>query len=223
MGADTSRYQKPPRRVLAALLLVSAGVMADLPEGPGKALTEMVCSECHSTVYIERGQGYDSPEAWRYLIASMVELPAAQADTISRYLATHFPSRSEKHPTLVSGDFEIEITEWLVPTLGQRSRDPVETPDGSIWWTGMWASLAGRLDPETGKMEEFQLPADARPHSILPDDDGNIWYMGNSNSTIGRLDPVSGDIAIFRPHQKIPTPACFTPMACCTSPLSMRG
>ena len=211
MEAETSRYQKPSRRWLASLLLVSAYAVAELPEGPGKALTEMVCSECHSTVYIERGQGYDSPEAWRYLIASMVELPAAQADTISRYLSTHFPSRPEKHPTLVSGDFEIEITEWLVPTLGQRSRDPIEAPDGSIWWTGMWASLAGRLNPETGKMEEFQLPADARPHSILPDDDGNIWYMGNSNSTIGRLDPVSGDIAIFPTTAKDPHTGVFHP------------
>ena len=211
MNTRTSRYQKPLHRWLAGLLLVSAYAVAELPEGPGKALTEIVCSKCHSTAYIERGQGYDSPEAWRYLIASMVELPAAQADTISRYLATHFPSRPEKHPTLVPGEFDIEITEWLVPTLGQRSRDPIEAPNGSIWWTGMWASLAGRLDPETGKMEEFQLPADARPHSILPDDDGNIWYMGNSNSTIGRLDPVSGDIAIFPTTAKDPHTGVFHP------------
>jgi virginiamycin B lyase len=194
-----------------ALLLLSTRSTAELPEGPGKALTQMVCTECHSTAYIERGQGYDSPEAWRYLIASMIDLPDAQATTISEYLATHFPSRPEKKPKLISGDFDIEITEWLVPTLGQRSRDPVEAPDGSIWWTGMWASLAGRLDPETGKMEEFQLPADARPHSILPDDQGNIWYMGNSNSTIGRLDPVSGDITIFPTTSKDPHTGVFHP------------
>lgn len=58
-----------------ALLLLSTRSTAELPEGPGKALTQMVCTECHSTAYIERGQGYDSPEAWRYLIASMIDLP----------------------------------------------------------------------------------------------------------------------------------------------------
>ena len=45
MGADTSRYHKPRCRWLAGLLLVSACAVAELPEGPGKALTEMVCSE----------------------------------------------------------------------------------------------------------------------------------------------------------------------------------
>ncbi|MCH6552398.1 MAG: PQQ-binding-like beta-propeller repeat protein, partial [Planctomycetes bacterium] len=63
----------------------------------------------------------------------------------------HFPEQPGRRPTLISGDASIEFTEWMVPTLGQRSRDPVEAPDGSIWWTGMWASLAGRLDPETGE------------------------------------------------------------------------
>ena len=107
------------------------------------------------------------------------------------YLAAIFPEDISRRPTLVPGDFSIEITEWQVPTLGQRSRDPAEAPDGSIWWTGMWASLAGRLDPETGMMEEFKLPPTSRPHTIVPDSDGNIWYTGNSNATVGYLDPAT--------------------------------
>ena len=137
---------------LTALATAPDITRADLPEGPGKLLVEEVCSTCHGTQYLERAQGYDSPEAWRTVMASMVNLPEAQAITISEYLATHYPSRPDKKPNLIPGDFDIEIQEWQVPTLGQRSRDPVEAPDGSIWWTGMWASLAGRLDPETGKM-----------------------------------------------------------------------
>ena len=182
---------------LALLALPSLICAEALPEGPAKPLVEQVCSECHSLVYLERAQGYDTAEEWRHVMASMVDLPAAQARSISEYLAAHYPSKPEKAPTLVPGDFEIEITEWLVPTLGQRSRDPIEAPDGSIWWTGMWASLAGRLHPDTGQMEEFQLPPAARPHSILPDTQGNIWYMGNSNGTVGRLDPVTGLITEY--------------------------
>ena len=182
-----------------------------LPEGPAKPLVEQVCSECHSLVYLERAQGYDTAEEWRHVMASMVDLPAAQARSISEYLAAHFPSKPEKTPTLVPGDFEIEITEWLVPTLGQRSRDPIEAPDGSIWWTGMWASLAGRLHPDTGQMEEFQLPPAARPHSILPDTQGNIWYMGNSNGTVGRLDPVTGLITEYPTQARDPHTGVFHP------------
>ena len=196
---------------LTALATAPDITRADLPEGPGKLLVEEVCSTCHGTQYLERAQGYDSPEAWRTVMASMVNLPEAQAITISEYLATHYPSRPDKKPNLIPGDFDIEIQEWQVPTLGQRSRDPVEAPDGSIWWTGMWASLAGRLDPETGKMEEFQLPKSARPHSIVPDKMGFIWYLGNGNGTVGRLDPGSGTIEVFPTTSRDPHTGVFHP------------
>jgi virginiamycin B lyase len=55
----------------------------------------------------------------------------------------------------------------------------------------MWASLAGRPDPETGEMQEYRLPTAALPHSILADAQGNIWYTGNSNGMIGKLNPAS--------------------------------
>jgi len=130
--------------------------------------------------------------------ASMVALSDSDADAIAEYLAEHFPEKKERRPTLVEGPIEIEIEEWIVPTLGQRSRDPAEVPDGTIWWTGMWASLVGRLDPTTGAMQEYPLPPSARPHSIVPDDDGFIWYTGNSNGTIGKLDPAKGDITEYK-------------------------
>ena len=61
-----------------------------------------------------------------------------------------------------------------MPTLGQRARDPVAFVDfpfvvalfggehGTIWWAGQWGNLiAGRIDPTTGEMKEYPLPADA--------------------------------------------------------------
>ena len=124
-----------PGKATAALILaaVAGGAGgAELPDGEARSLVSTVCSRCHSLSYLERAQGYDTPEEWRHVVASMVDLPSAQARTVSEYLAKHFPSKPEKAPTLVPGDFEIEITEWLVPTLGQRSRDPVEAPDLSL-------------------------------------------------------------------------------------------
>ena len=132
----------------------------------------------------------------------MVILPEEEARVIAEYLAEHFPERPERRPVLVEGDLEIDIKEWIVPTLGQRSRDPIEAPDGSIWWTGMWASLVGRLNPATGDMKEYPLPPEARPHSIVPDEDGNIWYTGNSNGTIGKLDPETMEVRYYTvPHE----------------------
>lgn len=182
-----------------------------LPEGPGKDLVEAACSRCHSVDLVTRSAGFDSEQQWRALIASMVDLADPQAQTIASYLAQHIEPDASRRPTLVEGDTRIRIEEWLVPTLGQRSRDPVETPDGMIWWTGMWASLIGRLDPQTGDMVEFHLPPAARPHSIVPDAEGNLWYMGNSNATIGRLDSRTGLIKEYATEARDPHTGVFHP------------
>lgn len=181
-----------------------------LPDDEGKDVVEIACTTCHGARNITRSTGYDAA-GWLDLMRTMVDLPDVQARRAANYLATHYPPSSDRAPTLVAGDFEIEITEWMVPTLGQRSRDPIEAPDGSIWWTGMWASLAGRLDPATGQMEEFLLPREARPHSIVPDEAGNIWYTGNSNSTIGKLDPTTGAVVEYPTEARDPHTAVFHP------------
>mgnify|MGYP002632848844 FL=1 len=182
-----------------------------LPEGEGKQLIEIACYSCHSSFNIVGSAGYDTMDEWKHIFDTMVNLSDAQATTIASYLAEHFPADASRKPTLVPGDAEIEIKEWVVPTRGQRSRDPIEAPDGSIWWTGMWASLLGRLDPDTGDMQEFKLPLSARPHSIVPDEAGNIWYTGNSNGTIGKLDPNTGLITEYQTEARDPHSAAFHP------------
>ncbi|MCY4672890.1 MAG: cytochrome C [Bacteroidetes bacterium] len=208
------------RPTLSLLLLVSIStpsILAQnrrstpLPEGHAKELVEQACtSSCHSANTITRS-GFDGVEMWRSVQESMIQLPESEAASIAEYLAEHFPAREDRKPTLVDGPVEIEIQEWIVPTLGQRSRDPIEAPDGSIWWTGMWASLVGRLDPMTGVMKEYPLPPEARPHSIVPDEDGFIWYTGNSNGTIGKLDPATGEITEYPTEAGDPHTAVFHP------------
>ncbi len=187
------------------------GAPPALPDGPGKDLVVNLCTTCHSTANITRSAGYSSAAEWRQVFSTMIELNDAQANTIASYLAEHFPEDTSRRPNLIAGDTDIEIIEWTVPTLGQRSRDPVEAPDGSIWWTGMWASLTGRLDPETGMMEEYQLPPASRPHTIVPDDKGNIWYTGNSNASVGMLDPKTGIVTEYKTEARDPHSAVFHP------------
>lgn len=184
--------------------------VGDLPEGDAKALVQAVCLSCHPVFQIMGSAGYDA-EGWEHLTSTMVSLSDAQASTVADYLAEHFPPQDTRLPTLIDGDLEISIQEWQVPTLGQRSRDPIEAPDGSIWWTGMWASLVGRLDPVSGDMQEYRLPPAARPHSIVPDREGNIWYMGNSNATVGKLDPATGLITEYPTQGRDPHTGIFHP------------
>ncbi len=192
------------------LLLFVSSVLA-LPQGEGEALVRESCSTCHRPEILDRAQGYDTIDEWRQLMASMIQLDEPRADIIARYLTQHFKSKPELYPTLVSGPIEIEIDEWMVPTLGQRSRDPVEAPDGTIWWTGMWASLTGQLDPATGEFREYPLPPTAKPHSIVPDDAGFIWYLGNGNGTVGRLTPLTGEIREYQTGLADPHTGIFHP------------
>ena len=174
--------------------LAGRGQPVQLPEGDGKQLVQGMCTACHETNQITRSSGY-SREGWLELIQTMMNLSGTPAgETITKYLAAHFPAGSHRKPTLVPGEESIAFREWNVPTLGQRARDPVQAPDGSIWWAGMWANLVGRINPETGEVWEYTLPENAKPHSVTPDQEGNIWYTGNSNGTIGKLDPRTGMI-----------------------------
>jgi virginiamycin B lyase len=169
-----------------------------LPNGAGKELVEAICTGCHQTNQITRSAGY-TEDGWKELAGTMIDLsggPEEQAEILA-YLAEHFLPNDRRAPTLIDGDMEIAFTEWVAPTLGQRARDPVEAADGSIWWAGQWGNLIGRIDPATGEMTEYLLPAEAKPHSINIDRDGIAWYTGNGNGTIGKLDPKTGEITEF--------------------------
>ena len=179
-----------------------------LPDGEGKELVEAVCTACHQTNQIARSSGY-AAEDWKELTDTMIDLSGSpqERERIVAYLAKQFPPNTERAPTLIDGDAEIAFTEWVVPTLGQRSRDPVEAPDGSIWWAGQFGNLVGRIDPASGEMKEYPLPPDADPHSVNVDESGGIWYTGNHNGTIGKLDPATGEVVEF----KMPDPKARDP------------
>jgi len=193
---------------VCTMVPAAAQAQADLPEGPGKPLVQQVCTQCHGLNQILNSSGY-TREHWKEVISNMADLTGSpqQLDTITQYLATNFPPNTKRASTPVNGDVKITMTAWKVPTLGQRARDPVMTEDGMIWWAGQFGNVVGRLDPKTGAMKEFPLPAGARPHSITPDAAGNIWYTGNSNGTIGRIDAKTGEIKVY----PMPDPAAKDP------------
>ena len=193
---------------LAPLTAQAQQKASGLPEGADKALVEGVCSACHPVSQIVQSSGY-TREGWRELVGTMINLAPtpAEQDKITQYLVTHFPPNAKRAPKLVAGDGKITFKEWQVPTLGQRSRDPIEAPDGSIWWVGQWSDLIGRIDPKTGAMKEYPLPSKSKPHTVTIDKAGGIWYTGNGNATIGKIDPASGKVTVY----KMPDPAAKDP------------
>ncbi len=106
------------------------------------------------------------------------------------------------------GQTTVEITEWDVPWEGTRPRDPyVGVNDNEIWFVGQSGDYVGRLNPETGVFERFDLPDGAGPHSVVVGPDGAPWYTGNRQAHIGKLDPATGAIEQF----PMPDPAARDP------------
>ena len=171
-------------------------------------LIENICTACHRTNMITRSSGY-TREDWTELTSTMIDLsgnPELREEIVT-YLAVHYPPNNKRASTLVPGDVELEFKEWQVPTLGQRSRDPVEAADGTIWWAGQFGNLIGSINSAANEMTEYPLPAGAMPHSVTVGPDGDIWYTGNKNGTMGRLNPETGEIKEY----PMPDPAARDP------------
>jgi virginiamycin B lyase len=137
------------------------------------------------------------PKAGRRWFPQWSILTQPDLDALAAYLSEHFPPSDARAPVQVGGPVEIAFESWSGPTRGQRARDPVEAPDGSIWWTGQWANLLTRLDTESGEMREYDLPSGAWAHTVTAANDGMIWYTGNGNGTMGSLDPDTGEITEY--------------------------
>jgi virginiamycin B lyase len=194
------------------LLILAAGGargQTSLPEGNGKEIVQRTCGLCHGLGQVV-SSGY-TRQGWANVVAMMVnagaKLSPPQVDTVVDYLAKNFPEKTAPVAVIVPGDVHVTIREWLVPTPGSRPHDPLATSDGSIWYTGQMANVLGRLDPKTGTIKQYSLPADSGPHGLVADRDGNIWYTANYGGYIGKLNPRTGHVTQY----KMPDPAARDP------------
>ncbi len=171
---------------------------AALAEGAGRERVEALCTSCHRSSNITASSGYTRGH-WNELIATMVTLGAEDESTILDYLAQHYPPSHNPRPAqIIDGPLQVSFREWVTPQLGQRARDPVEAPDGMIWYVGQQGNTIGRVNPRTNEVREWPLPEGALPHSVNVDAQGGVWYMGNGNGTIGKFDPATGQAREYR-------------------------
>ena len=108
---------------------------AALPDGAAKELVARACTTCHGVNQITNSTGY-TKERWQSLFATMIKLPDPQADSVAQYLAAHFPPKPGREPVLVPGPVQSLLPGMAGADARQRSRDPVQSPDGMIWWAG---------------------------------------------------------------------------------------
>ena len=189
------------KTLFASLIAACAFPVAaqTLPEGKARPVVERMCSSCHALQLIQNSSGY-TREHWKALIGSMVDLsenPELQNE-VAEYLAASFPPHNRRAAKQVAGKHQVTFKEWVVPQLGQRTRDPIQGADGSIWYAGQYGNLIGRIDRKTGQAKEYPLPPDAMPHTVQLDPKGRPWFSGNKNGSIGWIDPATGKATVYK-------------------------
>lgn len=89
------------------------------------------------------------------------------------------------------------VTEWNVPWVGTRPRDPSLDAQGRVWFVGQEGNYVARLDPKSGAFTKLEIDAGTFPHTVSVDKDGDAWYTGNRNGMIGKIDGKTGAITRY--------------------------
>lgn len=106
----------------------------------------------------------------------------------------------------------LKLTEHRV-AAGSRPRRVDATADGRIYYTDYRRSYLGRLDPKSGKLDEWALPGggDSDPYAMAVDKRGRVWVVetGVDPNTFVGFDPAQKKSS--RLHRSPPVPAvCAT-------------
>ncbi|HLH98911.1 MAG TPA: carboxypeptidase regulatory-like domain-containing protein [Xanthobacteraceae bacterium] len=109
-----------------------------------------------------------------------------------------------------------EFTAYEIPYYTETKRDPGAygidvAGDGKVWFAEREANRIGRLDPATGKIEEFKTPGVDVPRRMGSDWNGNIWVGYHETSKLVKYDEKTGQATPYDP----PTPnnGAYIPVA----------
>lgn len=79
---------------------------------------------------------------------------------------------------------------------GAGPHNVIVTGDQQIWYAGNRAAHLGRLDPDSGEIDQVATPEEqaADPHTLIEDSQGRIWFTSQWSNHIGRYDRDTGAI-----------------------------
>lgn len=91
--------------------------------------------------------------------------------------------RTNKLGTIDARTFELKT--YTLPEANARPRRIARSADGGIWYTDAARCSVGRLDPATGKVEEYLSPShqpgqNCGAYAMTVDDADRIWYTETS-------------------------------------------
>jgi virginiamycin B lyase len=74
--------------------------------------------------------------------------------------------------------------------------------DGRVWFAEREVNKIGRLDPVTGKIDEFPTPGNDVPRRMGADWEGNVWVGFHETGKLVKIDEKYGTMTYYQP----PTP-----------------
>src|SRR5437763_16097602 len=96
----------------------------------------------------------------------------------------------------------LKITEYPLPDKGARPRRIAIARDDTVYYTYYARGFFGRLNPATGKVEEFASPGgpDSKPYAVGITSDGGVWYVETGDDThnvLVRFNPETKKMQTF--------------------------
>jgi virginiamycin B lyase len=100
-----------------------------------------------------------------------------------------------------------QFTAYDIPYFLETKKSPGAygidiASDGKVWFAEREANRIGRLDPATGKIDEFKTPGVDVPRRMGADWEGNIWVGFHETSKLVKIDHNTGQMTFYDP----PTP-----------------
>jgi virginiamycin B lyase len=138
--------------------------------------------------------------------------PAAGQIALGKYLSSinlsaadtlEFPLKTLPRPK--GKATQVIYTTYDLPRPDASPHDEVFDAQGNVWYSDFNSQFLGKLDPKTGKVEEYRVPQDRLGQiaqgglQIDIDKEGRIYYGNMSQMQIVRLDPKTGHMETFKP------------------------
>ncbi len=193
-----------------------------LPEGEGKNLLEKECFACHQFQTRMAAVRRDE-DGWRDRVNYMRDVMRPRLENhindqnaaiIISYLNNTFgmDSKVPRSPAELPGYQEtvrsfgddsrkMVYVEYDMPGPNRMPFSAVPDDHGYVWIPDFGRSnRIGRLNPETGKIEEFLVPhqGTAGIHSAVPAPDGTVWIGEQASNKVGKWDPKTGTISEYQ-------------------------
>ena len=205
---------------IAAQMTGSEWLLSLSGTGEEKSLLTVNCNWCHSYQQIFRNR-YDE-HGWAQIVNRMTKGAGSplinmnprgrfnDEDTakLVKWLAS-VRGPDSKDPRFVTlprpqgRQTRVVITEYELPRLELATHDVWGDSKGNIWYSPHRSSYIGRLDPRTGAVKEYRVPAvDAGvlpgTHWIYVDKNDIVWGSENWAHSIWRFDPKTEEFTRVR-------------------------